>query len=127
MADAFDDGVAKQVTLLVQNATPTTIFVASSMLWGNGTWEPGGAPIHGQNFGYGATFVAGVTTPYDTFGGQVSLTPSTGGTILISWNWAAGTPVAPSSSAGSTNLDVTCWTADTSTAHPTVYFQITPV
>jgi len=121
-------GAARLVTVLVQNASPNTIVLSNSILWGNGSvWEPGGAPVQGQSFGAGLTLLNGVPDSYSSFGGSVNFTPADGGTLTTSWNWTYGQALQPSANSTSATLTMTCWTVNGQTANPTVTFQITPV
>jgi hypothetical protein len=121
-------GAAKLVTVLVQNASSTTIVLSNFVLWGSGVWEPGGAPVLGQSFGPGMlTLLNGVPDAYSSFGGSVNFTPADGGQLTTTWNWSSGQTVAPSASSSSSSLTATCWTANPQTTNPTVNFQITAV
>ena len=128
MAQELAGGAAKLVTVLVQNASQTTIVLSNYLLWGSGVWEPGGAPTLGQSFGPGmVTLLNGVSDAYSSFGGSVNFTPSDGGLVTTTWNWVAGQTVAPSASSSSATLTATCWTANAQTTNPTVNFMIAPV
>ena len=128
MGQGLAGGAAKLVTVLVQNASASTIVLSNWQLWGSGVWEPGGAPVLGQSFGPGTvTLLNGVPDPYSSFGGQVNFTPADGGQLTTTWNWSAGQTVAPSANSSSATLTMTCWTANPQTTNPTVNFQITAV
>lgn len=127
MANGLAGGAAKLVTVLVQNASSTTLILSNYQLWGSGVWEPGGQPTLGQSLGPGSmTLLNGVPDAYSSFGGGVNFTPASGGQLTMTWNWTAGQSLAPSANGTSSTLSVTYWTANTQSTNPTITFQVSP-
>lgn len=127
MAQVAADSVAKLVTVLIQNTSPTTIVVSNFMLLGSAVWVPGYAPVPGQSFSINApTFQTSVSDPYALLGASVNLVPSDGGLLTISWIWQPNQPLQPGVSSYGSNLALTCWTINGSTTSPTVTFAIKP-
>jgi hypothetical protein len=84
---------ARSVTVDIADASPATLTMNFARLTG-GQWEE--TPKPGSTIAPGGevTYVNGVESNYDPLGGQVVLTPASGGMITIRWDWTFGSGVS---------------------------------
>ncbi|WP_338525249.1 hypothetical protein NUH87_06300 [Pseudomonas batumici] len=119
------DDFPRSLTILITNASGADMIVNYAVLTG-GSWAtapvPGTLiPSTGQQ-----SYVNGVPDTFSALGGQLMLTPTSGGTINSSWSWPAGGPV--SGSVNTTVADdfiVTSQLVNTPTNHVTMQVMIT--
>lgn len=124
----FVDGAAwfaRSVTVSVLNASGQDLAVNYGLLTG-GTWD--NLPIPGSVISAAGqtTWVNGAANAFMPLGGTVLVSPASGGTISLSWNWGPGTPVSGSVTSQSTiGLAVTSQLVNTQTSSPTMQVIVT--
>ncbi|MEM7498716.1 MAG: hypothetical protein AAF371_12075 [Pseudomonadota bacterium] len=111
----MSEAANKQIAIAFQNGSGVSLGVTSAMLV-SGIWGPG----TGEQPQIGGTILAGgtrryvnlATSPFTALGGNISMTPATGGAIVISWSWLDGEePSKFAYAQGTTSLTVnSAWT-----------------
>ncbi|MFT4253012.1 MAG: hypothetical protein QM608_11055 [Caulobacter sp.] len=109
----------RSLTIEIFNASGADITVNYGLLTG-GEWEA--APIPGSVIAstQQQSYVNGVSNTLTALGGQIILTPASGGAINPSWSWPAGGPVSGSVNNTATVLMVTNQFVNTQTNFPTM-------
>lgn len=124
----FVDGAtwfARSVTVSVLNASGQDLAVNYGLLTG-GTWD--NPPIPGSVISAAGqtTWVNGAANAFMPLGGTIVMSPASGGTITVSWNWGPGTAVSGSvNSVWTTGLAVTSQLVNTQTSSPMMQVIVT--
>ena len=119
------DDFQRSLTIMISNASGTDIIVNYGVLTG-GSWST--APVPGSDITPTGqqSYVNGVPDTFSALGGQIVLTPASGGTINLSWTWPAGSPVSDSVNTTAVNgLSAPSQLINTQTNHATLQVMIT--
>jgi hypothetical protein len=94
---------ARDLKLVIVNASGADISVTYGVLTGAGAWET--TPVPGTVIPSGGqqSYVSGVDNTLKAFGGSLLMAPANGGTITPTWDWPASGPLT--GSVTSTALD----------------------
>jgi len=114
------DDFQRSLTIMISNASSADITVNYSVLTG-GSWAP--APVPGTMIPSTGqqSYVNGAPDTFSALGGQILLTPASGGTINPIWSWPAGGRVSGSVNTTSVNgLSATSQLINTQTNHATL-------
>jgi len=115
----------RSITISIQDASGTTLTVNYGTLTG-GTFDS--APVPGTTIQPGkvVSYVNGTTSIFTSLGGSILLTPASGGSISVNWNWPSGSSASGSVTAQSVNgLGVSYQMLNTQTNFPTLQVMIT--
>lgn len=118
------DDFPRSLTILIFNSSGAGITVNYAVLTG-GSWAS--PPIPGSVISPAGqqSYVNGVPNTLSALGGQIVLTPPSGGTINPIWSWPAGGRVSDSVNTSAVNgLAVTSQLINTQTDHPTLQVMI---
>ncbi|NWD74932.1 hypothetical protein HX890_12535 [Pseudomonas gingeri] len=119
------DDFQRALTITIINASAADLIVNYGVLTG-GSWST--APVPGSEITPAGqqSYVNGTSDTFSALGGQILLTPASGGTINPTWSWPAGGSVSSSVNAASVNgLAVTSQLINTQTNFPTLQVMIT--
>jgi hypothetical protein len=115
-----DPAYARSVTVQLTNASAATLVVSYATLTG-GSWDnwpvPGTAVAPGESVSY----TDSAENVFLSLGGTLMLTPETGGSLTVQWNWPAGSVLTSSISQQSlTGLAASSAEVGMATNQPTV-------
>lgn len=84
---------AKAVQITISNGSGATLTINLGYLTG-GIWD--NPPVSGSTIlsGDERTFTNGASDNFTSLGGEILLTPATGGSVTVSWTWPFGTVVS---------------------------------
>ncbi|WP_233968908.1 hypothetical protein [Pectobacterium polaris] len=87
---------ARDLKLVIVNASGADISVTYGVLTGAGAWET--TPVSGTVIPSGGqlSYLSGVDNTLKAFGGNLLMTPANGGTITPQWDWPASGPLTGS-------------------------------
>lgn len=110
----------KSVTIQIQDSSAAQLILATYSLTG-GQWEappqPGTIIAPGQT----VPFINVASTNFDSIGGNITLSPLSGGQISISWSFPFGSPVSSSVTSSSlSGIAVSSNTINGQTSNPTL-------
>jgi hypothetical protein len=113
----------RSVTIDIADSSPTTLTLNYGRLTG-GQWQDAPAPGSIIKPGNNKSYVNGAATSYEALGGQIVLTPASGGLITIKWSWNFGSAVSGTvTSDGLDGLVISKQWINTQSHNPT--YQIT--
>ncbi|NWA28554.1 hypothetical protein HX866_27060 [Pseudomonas gingeri] len=119
------DDFQRALTITIINASGTDLLVNYGVLTG-GNWSTAPAPGSEITPAGQQSYVNGTSNTFSALGGQILLTPASGGTINPTWSLPVGGPVSSSVNATSlTGLAVTSQLINTQTNFPTLQVMIT--
>lgn len=84
---------ARSVTVDIADTSPATLTLNYVRLNG-GQWQKTPEPGSTITPAGEVEYVNGVESNYETLGGQIVLTPASGGLITIKWDWSFGSGVS---------------------------------
>ncbi|MFJ7793814.1 hypothetical protein [Pseudomonas sp. NPDC096950] len=114
---------ARSLTVEIFNSSGADITVNYGLLTG-GEWATSPVPGTVIRATQQQAYVNGVSNTLSSLGGQILLTPATGGSIAPVWNWPAGSPVSGSVNNTATDLAITYQMVNTQTNNPTMQIVV---
>jgi len=109
----------RSVTIELFNASGMDMIVNYGLLTG-GEWATPPAPGTIISATQQQSYVNGASNTLTALGGQILLTPASGGTITPTWSWLPGSPVSDSVSNTASTLTVTSQIVNAQTNNPTL-------
>ncbi|MBP2859964.1 hypothetical protein J8657_20440 [Dickeya oryzae] len=116
---------ARDLKLVILNASGADISVTFGVLTGAGAWET--TPVPGTVIPSGTqqSYLSGVDNTLKAFGGNLPMAPANGGNITPLWNWPASGPLTGSvTSTALDSLTVTSSITGDATNHATMQVTI---
>lgn len=110
----------RSVSISILNSSGTELILANFQLTG-GSWDA--EPLSGTKIGPGDSkqYVNFTDRPFTNLGGTINLSPVSGGTVAITWNWAWGSSITGSGTGSTLNgIAVSSSIRNPNTSSPTL-------